>query len=232
LLLAPAAASAHALFGDQDPNRPLVDYLSLGFLHMVGGWDHLLFITGVVLLAGNVRSAAKLITLFVAGHSLTLLIATLAGWRLNATAVDVVIALSLVYVGVQGWRGRPTELRLTGAIVFGFGLVHGLGLSTRLQALRLPEAASSSASCCSTSAWSSVSSWLWASSSARHARGARTARIAQRSASGLRPAPGNGSRRGGGHLFSVQGAAGRTGRGQERRSDRLLGADLPTAGVP
>ncbi len=138
-LLTPAAAAAHALFGDLDPNRPLADYLSLGFFHMVGGWDHLLFITGVVLLAGNWRSAAKLISLFVAGHSLTLLIATLAGWRLNATAVDVVIALSLVYVGVQGWRGRPNDLRLTGAIVFGFGLVHGLGLSTRLQALGLPE---------------------------------------------------------------------------------------------
>jgi hypothetical protein len=51
----------------------------------------------------------------------------------------VVIALSLVYVGLQGWRGRPTDLRLTGAIVFGFGLVHGLGLSTRLQSLGLPE---------------------------------------------------------------------------------------------
>jgi hydrogenase/urease accessory protein HupE len=139
LLLAPAVGFAHALFGDQDPNRPLVDYLPLGFWHMVGGWDHLLFIAGVVLLAGSVRTAAKLITLFVAGHSLTLLVATLAGWQLNATAVDVVIALSLVYVGLQGWRGRPTDLRLTGAIVFGFGLVHGLGLSTRLQSLGLPD---------------------------------------------------------------------------------------------
>jgi hydrogenase/urease accessory protein HupE len=139
LLLAPAAGSAHALFGAHDPNRPLLDYVSLGFQHMVGGWDHLLFIAGVVLLAGSVRTAAKLITLFVAGHSLTLLVATLAGWQLNATAVDVVIALSLVYVGVQGWRGRPADLRLTGAIVFTFGLAHGLGLSTRLQDLGLPE---------------------------------------------------------------------------------------------
>lgn len=136
---APAAADAHSLFGNDDPNRPLIDYLTLGFGHMVGGWDHLLFIAGVVLLAGNVRSAAKLVSLFVAGHSLTLLIATLAGWKLNATAVDVVIALSLVYVGVQGIRGRPDHFRLFGGVVFGFGLVHGLGLSTRLQALGLPE---------------------------------------------------------------------------------------------
>ena len=138
-LLTPAAVHAHALFGDHDPDRPLIDYLPLGFGHMVGGWDHLLFIAGVVLLSGSWRTAAKLISLFVLGHSITLLVATLAGWQLNATVVDVVIALSLVYVGIQGWRGRPENLRLTGAIVFGFGLVHGLGLSTRLQDLGLPD---------------------------------------------------------------------------------------------
>jgi hydrogenase/urease accessory protein HupE len=138
-LALPAAAFAHALFGDDDPNRPLLEYLPLGFWHMVAGWDHLLFITGVVMLSGSLRTAAKLISLFVAGHSLTLLVATLTGWQLNATLVDVVIALSLVYVGVQGWRGRPEDYRLMGAIVFAFGLVHGLGLSTRLQDLGLPD---------------------------------------------------------------------------------------------
>lgn len=139
LLALPAAAGAHSLFGNRNPDRPLEDYLSLGFGHMVGGWDHLLFIAGVVLLAGEWKRAAKLISLFVAGHSLTLLIATIAGWKLNATAVDVVIALSLLYVGVQGIRGRPEDLRVFGTVVFAFGLVHGLGLSTRLQDLGLPE---------------------------------------------------------------------------------------------
>lgn len=138
-LALPAAASAHLLSGTSDPNRPLLEYLGLGILHMVGGWDHLLFIAGIVLLSGGWRTSAKLISLFVAGHSLTLLVATLAGWQLNATVVDVVIALSLVYVGVQGFLGRPGNVRLVGAIVFAFGLVHGLGLSTRLQALGLPE---------------------------------------------------------------------------------------------
>ena len=47
-LLAPIAAAAHTLVGDQDPNRPLIDYVVLGFRHMVGGWDHLLFIAAVV----------------------------------------------------------------------------------------------------------------------------------------------------------------------------------------
>ena len=138
-LLAPAAGSAHALFADHDPNRPVLEYVWIGFWHMVGGWDHLLFILGVVLIAGSLRSAAKLISLFVAGHSLTLLVATVAGWKLDPTLVDVVIALSLVYVGVQGLRGRPERLWVMGAAVFAFGLVHGLGLSTRLQDLGLPE---------------------------------------------------------------------------------------------
>ena len=135
----PASASAHALFGSEDPNRPVIEYLTLGFAHMVAGWDHLLFIAGVVLIAGSLWQAAKLISLFVAGHSLTLLVATLAEWKLDATAVDVVIALSLVYVGVQGFRGRPESFRLFGGIVFAFGLVHGLGLATRLQDLGLPD---------------------------------------------------------------------------------------------
>lgn len=139
LLALPGTAAAHALFGDSDPSRPLAEYLWLGFLHMVAGWDHLLFIVGVVLLAGTLRRAAKVISLFVLGHSITLLVATIAEWKLDATAVDVVIALSLVYVGVQGFRGQPDDLRIFGAIVFAFGLVHGLGLSTRLQDLGLPE---------------------------------------------------------------------------------------------
>jgi hypothetical protein len=65
-LASPAAALAHSLSLDNDPNRPLWKYLWFGFLHMATGWDHLLFILGVVLIAGGVGTAAKLISLFVA----------------------------------------------------------------------------------------------------------------------------------------------------------------------
>jgi hydrogenase/urease accessory protein HupE len=138
-LALPAAAFAHGLVGDFDPNRSVGSYLWLGFKHMILGWDHLLFIAGCVLFAGGARSAAKLVSIFVLGHSITLMIATLAEWEIDPTRVDVIIALSLVYVGVQGIRGKPTDMRLTAAIVFAFGLVHGLGLSTRLQELGLPD---------------------------------------------------------------------------------------------
>ena len=138
VLALPARALAHGLNVDDDPNRPLVQYVVLGFEHMALGWDHLLFIVGCVLLAPSVKTAAKLVSLFVLGHSLTLLVATLAGWKMNVTAVDVAIALSVVFVGVLGvWRGEK-NWRVVGAVVFGFGLVHGLGLSTRLQAIALP----------------------------------------------------------------------------------------------
>ncbi len=138
VLLAPGGALAHGI-GGSARDKSVVEFVPLGIEHMLLGWDHLLFIAGVVLLAGELGRAAKLISLFVAGHSLTLLVATLSGWRVDATLVDVVIALSVVYVGVQGLRGRPENWRTVGAVVFGFGLVHGLGLSTRLQDLGLPE---------------------------------------------------------------------------------------------
>lgn len=81
-LLTPTPALAHGFHGGAATS--VADFLSLGIRHMLGGWDHLLFIAGIVVLARDATSAAKLISLFVAGHSTTLLVATLAGWQLNA----------------------------------------------------------------------------------------------------------------------------------------------------
>lgn len=134
-LTAPSAALAHGIHGEAET---IPEFIRLGIRHMVGGWDHLLFIAGVVLLAGQLFRAAKLVSIFVAGHSLTLLIATLAGWQLNPELVDVVIALSLAYVGWRILVGRPRVWTGTQLAVFGFGLVHGLGLSSRLQDQPLP----------------------------------------------------------------------------------------------
>ncbi len=112
-------------------------FLISGMAHMLLGWDHLLFIAGVALVSARVKPAVKLLSLFALGHSTTLIMASLAGWQVNPVFVDVVIALSLVFVGVAGWR--PPPFRWFALAVFGFGLVHGLGLATRLQALDLPE---------------------------------------------------------------------------------------------
>lgn len=131
----PGVAFAH---GVSRAGESVSDFVWSGFTHMLAGWDHLLFIAGIVLIAGTVRRSAKLISVFAVGHSTTLILATLAGWRLNATFVDIVIAQSLVFVGVVGLAGRRQRWRWFAAAVFGFGLVHGLGLSTRLQDLGLP----------------------------------------------------------------------------------------------
>ena len=135
-LTLPSAAYEHGIHGEAET---IPEFIRLGIRHMVGGWDHLLFIAGVVLAAGQFLRAAKLVSLFVLGHSLTLLIATLAGWRLNAEVVDVVIALSLAYIGWRIIAGRPRVWSGTQLAVFGFGLVHGLGLSSRLQDQPLPD---------------------------------------------------------------------------------------------
>lgn len=134
----PGTASAHGI-GGSAAGKSVWEFVPLGIEHMLLGWDHLLFIAGIVLLAGELRRAAKLISVFVAGHSTTLIIATMAGWQVNAMLVDVVIALSVLFVGVVGYFGGPRRWRSFGFVVLAFGLVHGLGLSTRLQALGLPE---------------------------------------------------------------------------------------------
>jgi len=138
-LVLPGAALAHGIGAEAD--RPAPGYVPLGFRHMLAGWDHLLFILGIVLLARDAWRAAKLISLFVLGHSITLLVATLAGWTANPELVDVLIALSVAYVGIRILRSRPTSWLVTGAIIFAFGLAHGLGLSTRLQGIALPHGA-------------------------------------------------------------------------------------------
>jgi hydrogenase/urease accessory protein HupE len=129
---------AHGITG-RATDLSTLGYVPLGIEHMLLGWDHLLFVLGIVLLAGQPQRAAKLISLFVLGHSLTLIAGTLLEWRLSPVFVDGVIALSVVYVAVLGLRGRPEDWTAVAATVFGFGLVHGLGLSTRLQELGIPD---------------------------------------------------------------------------------------------
>lgn len=130
---------AHGITG-RATDLTTLEYVPLGIEHMLLGWDHLLFVLGVVLLAGQTQRAAKLLSLFVLGHSLTLIFGTIFEWRLSPAFVDAVIALSVVFVAVLGLRGRPQTWEVPAAVIFGFGLVHGLGLSTRLQDLGIPDA--------------------------------------------------------------------------------------------
>ncbi len=76
-------AYGHGL-ADSATDQSVLEFGWMGATNMLAGWDHLLFIAGVVLLAGGLRTAATLITAFVLGHSLTLVAATLAGWHFDA----------------------------------------------------------------------------------------------------------------------------------------------------
>ena len=129
---------AHGVVASGQESVPA--FVGLGLTHMLTGWDHLLFIAGVVLLAWRPRRSASLLSIFALGHSSTLLIATAAGWRIDASLVDVVIADSVAFVGAFGLVGRPARYRWFGCAVLAFGLVHGLGLATRFQALAVPPA--------------------------------------------------------------------------------------------
>jgi hypothetical protein len=109
--------------------------LYLGAKHMVTGYDHLLFLGGVIFFLYRLKDVALYATLFAIGHSVTLLLGVLAGIHANAYIVDAIIGLSVVYkamenIGVFRRMGLVIDTR---AAVLLFGLAHGFGLSTKLQ---------------------------------------------------------------------------------------------------
>ena len=113
----------------------------LGAKHMVTGYDHLLFLVGVIFFLHRVRDVLLYVSLFTIGHSLTLLFGVLADIRANAYVIDAVIGLSVVYKGFENLGGFPRLFGFrpdTRIAVLVFGLFHGFGLATRLQDLALP----------------------------------------------------------------------------------------------
>ena len=154
LLLAPAIASGHSGEGTTTV-KSVPEFVWLGVTHMLLGWDHLLFVAGVALIAGTVRQAAGYASLFTLGHTITLIAAALTEWRVSPVKVDLVIGLSVVFVGAVAFLGRPrTALHrhLFGTAVLGFGFVHGLGLATPCRTWTSTGLAASLASSRSTSA--------------------------------------------------------------------------------
>ncbi len=120
-----------------------LQYIELGAEHMLTGYDHLLFLLGVVFFLTKFRDIAKFITAFTIGHSITLIFATFMGISANYYLIDAVIALTVVYKGFDNLDGFRKWFHMKSPnlifLVFNFGLIHGFGLSTRLQQLPLPE---------------------------------------------------------------------------------------------
>lgn len=119
-------------------------YIALGAEHMITGYDHLLFLFGVIFFLTTFKDIVRFISVFTLGHSITLIFATFMGITANYWLVDAVIALSVCYKGFDNNNGFKNYLGLKKApnlilMVFVFGLIHGFGLSTRLQQLPLGE---------------------------------------------------------------------------------------------
>lgn len=110
-------------------------YLYLGAKHMFTGYDHLLFLAGVIFFLYRLRDVAIYVSLFAVGHSLTLLLGVLGGIRADAYLVDALIGFSVVYKAFENIGGfERLGIRIDNkAAVFAFGLAHGFGLSTKLQ---------------------------------------------------------------------------------------------------
>ena len=111
----------------------------LGAKHMVTGYDHLLFLAGVVFFLYRMKDVALYATLFAIGHSCTLLVGALAGIHADAHIVDAIIGGSVVYKALENigaFRRMGIQINPRAAVLL-FGLAHGFGLSTKLQDLAL-----------------------------------------------------------------------------------------------
>jgi hypothetical protein len=144
--LMPALASAHqlsskdALFVQLLNGVAVTPYMYLGAKHMVTGYDHLLFLVGVIFFLYKLKDILLYVSLFTIGHSITLLGGVLLGIHANSHIVDAIIGLSVVYKGFENMGGFRRFLGFqpnTRAAVLIFGLFHGFGLATKLQDLVL-----------------------------------------------------------------------------------------------
>ncbi len=132
------------LFGSADDRRGFgevaASYGVLGVEHILSGFDHLLFVLGLLFLVGFQRRLVWTITAFTAAHSLTLALSALGWLTLRPPPVEAVIALSIMLVAGEALHTRQTLSRRWPALVaFGFGLVHGLGFAGALKEIGLPE---------------------------------------------------------------------------------------------
>ena len=144
ILFVPSIAFAHGV-SESDKSEmlqgTLADFFYLGAKHMVTGYDHILFLIGVIFFLTRFTDIAKFVTAFTIGHSLTLVFATFYEININYYLIDAVIAFSVIYKGFENLDGFNKWFSINAPnkilMVLIFGLIHGFGLSTRLQQIDL-----------------------------------------------------------------------------------------------
>jgi hypothetical protein len=147
-LLLPPSVLAHnvsrrdAAFVQSNQGAAIAPFLYLGAKHMVTGYDHLLFLVGVIFFLYKLKDVVQYVSLFTIGHSTTLLAGVLGGIHANSYLVDAIIGLSVVYKAfdnVDGFKrvlGFQPNMKVA---VLVFGLFHGFGLATKLQEFALSQ---------------------------------------------------------------------------------------------
>lgn len=138
--LAHGVAEGDRGFVEMTTGPQFIPFMYLGAKHMVTGYDHILFLTGVIFFLCRLRDVAVFVTLFALGHSITLISGVLLGTQFDADLIDAGIGLSVVYKAMENLglleRCRPGAPNPKLAVLF-FGLLHGLGLATKLQEFQL-----------------------------------------------------------------------------------------------
>src|SRR5215216_2257091 len=141
LCVVPTDALAHGVTaGDkgyimESSGVRLIPFAYLGAKHMVTGYDHLLFLLGVIFFLYRVKDIGLYVTLFAVGHSTTLLLGVLTGVSVSSYLIDAIIGLSVVYKALdnlgafQRWFGFQPNTKAATLI---FGLFHGFGLATKI----------------------------------------------------------------------------------------------------
>lgn len=114
----------------------LVQFLHLGVVHIFTGYDHILFLLGLLLVGQRLFDTVKIVTSFTLAHSVTLSLAALSIVNLPTKVVEAGIALSIVYIALENLLLKRFDTRWL--ISFFFGLVHGFGFATVLMEMRLP----------------------------------------------------------------------------------------------
>jgi hydrogenase/urease accessory protein HupE len=114
------------------------DFFLLGIRHILTGYDHLLFLLGILIVCSGFFAAARIITCFTLAHSITLALATFHVVNLSNRIVEPLIAASIAYVGCENLVGR-NSLEWRWILTFAFGLFHGLGFASVLKAMGVGE---------------------------------------------------------------------------------------------
>ena len=120
----------------------IIPYMYIGAKHMVTGYDHLLFLVGVIFFLYRSKDVVVYVTLFTIGHSITLMFGVLYDLSVNAYLIDAIIGFSIIYKGFDNLGGFKRVFGFqpnTKAAVMIFGLFHGFGLATKIQEFEIPK---------------------------------------------------------------------------------------------